>query len=52
MSTLGKNGVIVVLIGFLHFRLPKIHARKITTLENPPKAQNFFPTKTSATGHE
>ena len=41
-----------ILIGFLHFRPPKIYARKITTLENPPKAQNLFPTKISATGHE
>ena len=32
------------LIGFLHFRPPKIYARKITTLENSPKAQNFFST--------
>jgi hypothetical protein len=31
-------------IGFPHFRPPKIYARKITTLENPPKAQHFFNT--------
>jgi hypothetical protein len=33
--------------GFLHFRLPIIFARKITTLENLPKAHNFLNAKNS-----
>jgi hypothetical protein len=43
-SNLDKAVLYTTLIGFLHFRPPKIYARKITTLENPPKAQHFLNT--------